>query len=68
MMAGLFGGARRDRGLEALQARQRAEASKDRAELEDDRARIAGAGRASRRGRQQLKSKREGGLAKALGV
>jgi len=67
-MSGLFGGAKRDKALEAMQARQRNEANQDRAAMEQDKARVTGAGKAGRKGRAQLRSKRASGLKVALGA
>ena len=61
-MSGIFGGPKRDKQLEAMQARQRQEAERDRAELEEDKARVAGSGRTARRGRASLRSKRSAAL------
>lgn len=67
-MSGLFGGKKRDKAAEAMQRRMQADAQRDRSELEQDKARIAGSALAQRGARAQLRSKRSGGLKTALGA
>lgn len=67
-MSGLFGGGpKRDKQLEAMQARQRQEENARRAELDQDKSRVSGAGKSARRGRSALRSKRAAGLKSKLG-
>lgn len=67
-MANMFGGPKRDKAAEAMQARQRNDAARDRAELEAEKAAVSGAGRKSRTSRASLKSTRAGSLKSKLGV
>ena len=67
-MSGIFGGEKRDKALEAMQARLQQQTNQKRAELEQDKARITKSGSDGRKGRAQLKSRRAGALKKALGV
>lgn len=68
-MSGIFGGGpKRNKALEALQARERQDALRERNELEEEKSRVAGKAMTGRVGRSQLRSRRSSALKTALGV
>jgi len=68
-MSGVFGSKpKRNKALEAMQARERQSALLERNELESEQDRIARGPRDARGGRSQLRSRRRGGLKAKLGV
>ena len=66
-MGSLFGGKKREKAMEAMQARQTQQALTERAALQAEKADIAGAGRKVRAGRSALRSSRSGALKQTLG-
>lgn len=68
-MSGLFGSKpKRNKALEAMQARERQAALQERNELEAEKDRVARGPADARGGRSQLRSRRRGGLKTVLGV